>query len=237
MLHANDVVSGYGNIEILHGLSIRLRENKVTCIIGPNGSGKTTLFRTLIGIVKPKRGDIFFEGENIAGLKPHVILEKGISLVPQGRMIFPQMTVLENLEVGAYVIKDGEKVKEMLEMVYNEFPILKNRRRQSAGTLSGGEQTMLVFGRALMLDPKIILFDEPSLGLAPQIINAVYKKIEDVTASGKTVALVEQNVRKALSISDYVYVLDLGRIRFEGTCGELFSEKQLIKLYLGVREY
>jgi len=233
ILEVNDVVSGYGRLEILHGVSVSVPETKTVALIGPNGAGKSTLLKTIFGYIKPKRGSITFNGEDITGLKPNKILRKGITYVPQGRSVFPYMTVLENLRMGAYINKDSSQFKEALNEVIRMFPILKERKNQMAGTLSGGEQRMLELGRALMLRPKLILLDEPSLGLAPKLVDDTYRTINEIGDMGVTLLIVEQNVRKVLIVADYAYVLDLGKKAFEGTSEHLLSSDRLKSLYLG----
>jgi branched-chain amino acid transport system ATP-binding protein len=236
MLDVKDVSSGYGDIEILHNISISTRQDEITGIIGPNGSGKSTLLKTIGGVLKLKKGQVIFNEENIGGLKPHEIMKKGIAILPQGRRIFPYMTVLENLEMGGYVVKDREVIKDRIEEVYKHFPLLKERRNHLAYSLSGGQQSMLCIGRALVLRPKIILMDEPSLGLSPRLVAEVYDHILSVSKSGTGLVIVEQNVRKCLSVADKVYVLDLGRNKFKGTPDEIQNNRELLGIYLGTRK-
>lgn len=231
-LEVRNIVSGYGKLEVLHGVSLRVKKNEITCVIGPNGCGKSTLLKTIAGLIRPKQGSIVFDGEDITGVKPHKVLRKGICTIPQGRTVFPYMTILENLQMGAYTIKDSE-INRRLEEVFTLFSVLEERKKQLAGTLSGGEQTMLCIARALMLHPKIILADEPSLGLAPKFIEQAYQKLQEINSAGTGFVIVEQNVRRALSVSDYVYILDLGRNRFEGTRETILGQDELVKLYLG----
>jgi len=216
-LEVKDLVSGYGPIEILHGLSFKAEESKLTTIIGPNGCGKTTLLKSIYGFLKPKQGTILLNGENIVGLKPYQILNKGIAYVLQRRSVFPLLTVEENLQIGAWFKrKDQEYVKKNLKKVYSMFPLLGDKRKVKAELLSGGMQRMLEVGRAFMLEPKMILLDEPSAGLAPIIVKEIYEEIKKLKHEGVTTILVDQNVRLATNISDHVYVLDLGKIRFKG---------------------
>lgn len=231
-LEAREIVSGYESIEVLHSVSLQTKNYGVVGIIGPNGSGKSTLLKTLVGLIKPKKGRIFLNGENITGSDPNVLLKRGLAMVPQGRTVFPEMTVLENMEMGAYTIPK-KHLDERLEKVYELLPVLKERENQLAGTLSGGEQTMLCLGRALIVNPKILLLDEPSLGLAPKLVNTVYNRIEEIKRSGRTLVIVEQNVRKILEIADYIYVLDLGKNKFEGSSNDFLENANLTKLYLG----
>jgi branched-chain amino acid transport system ATP-binding protein len=232
-LEVNGLCSGYEDLEVVHNFSMRLNEGQIVCAIGPNGSGKSTLLRTMIGLIKPTEGTILLNGENIAGLKPNEILRKGMCLLPQGRSVFPMMTVLENLKMGAYIINDSKEIKERLIEVYGLFPVLEKRRKSPANKLSGGEQAMLCIARALMTHPKIILFDEPSIGLAPNIINDVYKMIKEINRKGCSMVIVEQNVRQALSFADYAYVLSSGEKKFEGTCEALQKDARIVNLYLG----
>lgn len=233
-LEAHDIVSGYGKMEILHGVSLKAEKSKITAFIGPNGAGKSTLLKTIYGFIKPWRGQVIFNGEDITNLDPDLKLKKGIAYVLQGRNIFPYMTVLENLQIAAYTWKDRSKLKEKIKNILERFPTLKGRENQLAGNLSGGEQRILELGRVLMLSPKAILFDEPTLGLAPKIIDELYEKIIELNKEDKiTFLIVEQNVRKVLSIADYVYVLELGKNKLEGKANELLENEDLRKTYLG----
>lgn len=233
MLEIKGITSGYGDLEVIHDFSMYLNNEEIACIIGPNGSGKSTFLKTIVGIVKPTKGNIVFDGKDITGLEPYEILRKGICLLPQGRTAFPLMTVLENLKMGAYIAKDRKEVQERLKEVYNLFPILEERRKDFASKLSGGEIAMLCIARALMSKPKIMLLDEPLLGLAPKVSDHLYKKIAEINSSGSSMVIVEQNMRKVLSIADYAYVLSSGRKSYEGRCEELLSDDRLKRLYLG----
>lgn len=233
MLEVKGIVSGYGDLKIIHGFSMHLNNGEIACIIGPNGSGKSTILKTIAGVVKPTEGKIAFDGEDITSLEPYEILRKGICLLPQGRTAFPMMTVLENLQMGAYIIKDKNEVQERLKEVYNLFPLLEERRKDIANKLSGGELAMLCIARALMSHPKIMLLDEPSLGLAPKVINQVYQKIAEINKNGSSMVIVEQNVRKVLNIANYAYVLSSGRKKIEGRCEALLSDDRLKGIYLG----
>jgi len=232
MLEIRDLRAGYGKIEVLHGISIEVQPGEIVCVIGPNGAGKTTMLRSMFGLTNIMSGHIIFAGEEITGVKPHLVIGKGIVYVPQEKNIFPSLTVLENLELGAYNA-DGHQLKESLGRIYQRFPVLKERRDQRAGTLSGGERQMLALGRGLMSSPKLMLLDEPSLGLAPKIIEALFTHIQEIHDAGTTMLLVEQNARRALAIADRAYVLDLGQIRFEGSGEELLTDEQVQKAYLG----
>ena len=221
ILAAEGLTAGYGKIDILHGVSLHVRPGEIVSIIGPNGAGKSTAFKTIVGFLTPSAGRVLFEGQDITGLRPDLVLRRGLAYVPQGRIVFPAMTVLENLEMGAYIERDGTRVRAALERVYALFPVLAERRRQQAGTMSGGEQQMLAIGRALMTMPRLILLDEPSLGLSPKFVTLIFEKLVEMKGAGYTLMLVEQNATRALAIADRGYVLELGRNRFEGPGREL----------------
>lgn len=233
-LEARNISSGYGSIEVLHSVSIKTIISGIIGIIGPNGSGKSTLLKTIVGLIKPKNGKIILNGENVTGFDPDKLLRKGLAMVPQGRTVFPEMTVLENMEMGAYTLSKKLFI-ERLDQVYKLLPILKKREDQFAGTLSGGEQTMLCIGRALVVNPKILLLDEPSLGLAPKLVSMVYNWIEEIKGSGRTLIIVEQNVRKILEVADYIHILDMGKNTFNGPPEDFLEDGKLTKLYLGGR--
>lgn len=233
LLKADGIHAGYGKLEILHGVSLEVRPQELVSVIGPNGAGKSTGFKTIVGLLRPTSGRILFDGKEITGLPPYEVLRLGLAYVPQGRIVFPQMTVLENLEMGAYIESDPARVKEALERVYALFPILAERRHQKAGTMSGGEQQMVAIGRALMTTPKLILLDEPSLGLSPKFVTQIFDKLLEMKRAGYTLMVVEQNAAKALSVADRGYVLELGRNRFEGTGQALLSNPEVKRLYLG----
>lgn len=232
MLEVKELFSGYGKIEILHGVSMEVKESEIVALIGPNGAGKSTVLKTIAGLLKG-RGSILLRGEEISSLSTNTIVGRGLSYVPQGRIVFPQMSVLENLEMGAYLEKEGEKIEEALQRVYSLFPVLKERREQKAATLSGGEQQMLALARALMQSPSLILLDEPSLGLAPKYVDLIFQKILEMRKEGVTMLVVEQNAARALEIADRGYVLELGQNRFEGSGKELLSNPEVRRLYLG----
>ncbi len=232
LLKADGIHAGYGKLEILHEVSLEVRRGELVAVIGPNGAGKSTAFKTIVGLLRPKSGRILFDSKEITGLPPYEVLRLGLAYVPQGRIVFPQMTVLENLEMGAYIETDPARVKAALERVYALFPILAERRYQKAGTMSGGEQQMLAIGRALMTTPKLILLDEPSLGLSPKFVTLIFEKLVEMK-QGCTLVVVEQNAAKALSVADRGYVLELGRNRFEGTGQALLSDPEVKRLYLG----
>jgi ABC-type branched-subunit amino acid transport system ATPase component len=233
LLLAEHITAGYGRIDILHDVSLAVRPGEIVSIIGPNGAGKSTSFKAIVGFLRPRQGRVVFNGEEITGLRPDLVLRRGLAYVPQGRIVFPQMTVLENLEMGGFIERDRKRIAAALERVYALFPILSERRRQKAGTMSGGEQQMVAMGRALMTDPRLILLDEPSLGLAPKFVTLIFEKLVAMKASGYTLMLVEQNATRALAIADRGYVLELGRNRFEGSGPHLLADPDVKRLYLG----
>jgi ABC-type branched-subunit amino acid transport system ATPase component len=233
LLTAYELVGGYGRIDILHGVSLSVGVGEIVSVIGPNGAGKSTAFKTIVGFLRLRSGHVVFNGEEITGLRPDLVLRRGLAYVPQGRLVFSEMTVLENLEMGAYIVGDPERVTKALERVYELFPILSERRRQKAGTLSGGEQQMLAIGRALMTTPRLILLDEPSLGLSPKFVTLIFDKLVEMKRTGYTLMLVEQNAARALAIADRAYALELGRNRFEGPGTALLADPEVKRLYLG----
>lgn len=232
LLEVKDLVVKYGQITALNGVSLNVEEGKLTCLLGANGAGKSTLVKTLCGIMKPAEGQILYNGENIAGMPMHQIYKKGITLCPEGRRIFPQQTVYENLKMGAYNRKDNE-VQADIEKYYEQFPILKQRKNQKAGLLSGGEQQMLAICRALMGRPKFLMLDEPSMGLAPKIVKEIFAMINQIREEGITILLIEQNAKQALKIADYGYVLDIGRITMHDEAQTLYQNETLQKAYFG----
>ncbi len=234
MLEVRDLVAGYGEVEVLHGVSLRVGAGEVVALVGSNGAGKSTTLRAISGLIRPSAGQVVFDGRRIDGLEPHVIVRLGIVQVPEGRKVFPSLTVLENLELGAYVPEAKRYRAETLKLVFELFPILAERCRQPAGTLSGGQQQMLAIGRALMARPKLLMLDEPSLGLAPNVVTEIFRKISEVRAAGTTVLLVEQNVRRALRVADRGYVLETGRIVLEGSGAELLANEHVKRAYLGL---
>ena len=231
MLKINDLKVNYGGIEAVKGISFEVPERKIVTLIGANGAGKSTTLRTIAGLVKPAKGRIHLQGEDITNLSPDKIVAKGVTLVPEGRRVFPDLTVLENLKIGAYLRKDD--LSHDLEWVYELFPRLKERSWQAAGTLSGGEQQMLAVGRALMSRPKIIMMDEPSLGLAPIVVKGIFDIIKEINKLGVTVLLIEQNANMALRIADVGYVLETGKITMTGTGKELLTDPAVKAAYLG----
>jgi ABC-type branched-subunit amino acid transport system ATPase component len=233
LLRIRDIDASYGKVQILHDVSIVVHPAEVVSIIGPNGAGKSTVLKSIIGLLNPSKGEILFGGESIAGMRPDQVVRNGIAYVPQGRIVFKEMSVTENLEMGAYSIKDKSRLKPLMDDVFAIFPRLAERPRQLGGTMSGGEQQMLAMGRAMMSEPRMILMDEPSLGLAPMFVEQVFERIGELKASGMTLLLVEQNAVKSLSISDRAYVLELGRNRFTGSGQALLDDDRVRKLYLG----
>jgi branched-chain amino acid transport system ATP-binding protein len=232
-LWTEQLVSGYGRVETLHGVDIQVPVDGVTAIVGPNGSGKSTLLKTIMGLVPCWRGKVIFDNQNIAGLKTHNLARRGLCMVPQGRVVFPMLSVQENLLVSAFSVRDQRVVRTRLEETYQQFPALAERRLLLANNLSGGEQAMLALARATMLQPRVLLLDEPSLGLSPKVVNTVYEQLMRVTASGVPTLIVEQNVRKVLEVAGHVIVLVLGRVRFQGSRERLEREVDLERLFLG----
>ena len=233
MLEVKDLEVYYGVIQAIKGISFEVNKGEVIALIGANGAGKTTTLQTITGLISPKKGQITLEGQDITHMPAHKIVSMGLAHVPEGRRVFAQLSVLDNLKLGAFTRKDKEEVEETLIRVYKRFPRLEERKNQIAGTLSGGEQQMLAMGRALMSHPKIILMDEPSMGLSPIFVNEIFDIIQEVSKGGTTVLLVEQNAKKALSIADRGYVLETGRIVLEGNAKELLDNAQVKKAYLG----
>lgn len=231
MLKIENLIVNYGGIEAVKGISLEVPDGSIITLVGANGAGKSTTLRSIVGLVKARSGSITLDGEELLGQATTDIVSKGITLVPEGRHVFPDMSVLENLKIGAYLRKD--KLNDDIERVYNLFPRLKERSWQAAGTLSGGEQQMLAVGRALMSKPKIIMMDEPSLGLAPIIVQGIFDIIQQINKEGTTVLLIEQNANMALKVADYGYVMETGRISLTGTGAELLANEQVKELYLG----
>lgn len=235
MLKIENLHVAYGGIRALQGISLEVPEGKIIALLGANGAGKSTTLRTIMGIVKPTDGQIELEGESLLGLKSFQVVMKGIALVPEGRRVFSNLTVKENLALGAYTRKDKEEIQAIIEEVYDLFPRLKERHKQSAGTLSGGEQQMLALGRALMSKPRLLMIDEPSLGLAPVLSQDVLSKLTELNQKrNQTVLLIEQNARAALSIADYAYILETGQIELEGPAAELATNDAVRRTYLGI---
>ena len=233
MLKIDELKVSYGGIEAVKGITFEVPERKIVTLIGANGAGKSTPLRTIAGLVRPAAGRIHLQGEDITGLSPDRIVPKGITLVPEGRRVFPDLTVLENLRIGAYLRTDKDSVEEDIQWVYELFPRLQERSWQAAGTLSGGEQQMLAVGRALMSRPKLMMLDEPSLGLAPLVVQDIFSIIREINHQGVTILLIEQNANMALKIADLAYVLETGKITMSGTGAELLANEKVKEAYLG----
>ncbi len=233
LLEISDLSVYYDSIQALRGISLKVPKGSIVCLIGANGAGKSTVLRCVSGLKRPKSGDILFDGQRVDGLAPHLLVQKGIVQCPEGRGVFPNLTVEENLDLGAYVRKDGAEIKKDLDHVLSLFPRLQERRKQSAGTLSGGEQQMLAIGRALMARPQLLLLDEPSLGLAPQVIELIFDTIQKINQEGTTILLVEQNAQLALEASSYAYVLETGTVLLEGEAKKVLNDPKVKQAYLG----
>jgi branched-chain amino acid transport system ATP-binding protein len=233
LLELRDVAAGYGPIQILHGVSLRVDRQEIVAIIGPNGAGKSTTFKVIMGLVTHLGGEVIYDGRSLVGQPPDRILGFGLAYVPQGRVVFTQMTVRENLEMGAYLERDRRTIEASMERVFSLFPRLAERRKQLAGSMSGGEQQMLAMARGLMMRPKMMMLDEPSLGLSPRLVDEVFDKTVEMAKDGLTVMLVEQNAARALEIAHRGYVLELGRNRYEGTGHELLDNAEVRTMYLG----
>lgn len=233
LLEIKDLEVSYGVIKAIKGVSFDVNEGEIIALIGANGAGKTTILHTITGLIQAKKGSIVFDGKELTKTPPHKIVSMGMAHVPEGRRIFQQLSVLENLKLGAYTRKDKSEIASTLKMVYERFPRLEERKNQVAGTLSGGEQQMLAMGRALMSKPRIILMDEPSMGLSPLLVSEIFDIIKVINESGTTVLLVEQNAKKALSIADRAYVLETGKITLSGDAKDLINDESVKKAYLG----
>lgn len=231
MLSVRDLVTAYGKIEALKGVSLDVAPGSITCLLGPNGAGKTTLMMTIAGVLRPRKGSVKFLEKTITGLQPDAIVSRGIALVPENRLVFPSMTVLENLQAGAYQRKDD--LSADIERVFTRFPRLKERVGQHAGTLSGGEQQMLAVGRALMSRPKLLLMDEPSLGLAPLVVDEIFRTIAELHRDGATIFLVEQNAHMALKVAQHFFLMEQGKVTFSGSPGSLAEDEVIRRAYLG----
>ncbi len=234
LLELRNVESGYGEVQVLWGISLEVHPGKMTTIVGANGAGKTTTLRTIMGSVRPWKGELFLRGENITQLRPHAKAARGLVLVPEGRQLFPEMSVEENLDMGAYSRRARDKRNQNLDRVFDMFPRLKDRQKQKASTLSGGEQQMLALGRGLMQEPEILMIDELSLGLAPVLAQQLFLSLKKLREQGLTIVLVEQNVHLALALSDYTYVISEGRVTIQGSSIEVSNNTQVRKAYLGL---
>ncbi len=237
MLEVGELVSGYGKSEVLRGISLEVKKGQIVTIIGPNGAGKTTLFRTIFGLLPARKGKILFENEDLSKVSSLARIRKGIALVPQGRNVFQDLNVLENMEMGAYTVNDKRQVQESMEGCYNLFPVLRERKRQRAGTLSGGEQQMLVIARALMSKPRFIMLDEPSLGISPRLVKEIFKTIDAINkTTGTTICLVEQNANIALKLGHFGYVMEGGQVKMSGSTQDLLNDARVKHTYLGKKE-
>ncbi len=234
MLSVEGLTSGYGEAHVLEGISFRVGEGEMTCILGPNGAGKTTLLRSITGLITPSAGRVLFRGEEIQRKKTHEIVRRGVTMIPEGRRLWPSLSVRENLELGAYAVSGRDAAVERMEWVFSLFPHLASRKEQLCGTLSGGEQQMVAIGRGLMASPKLLLMDEPSLGLAPLIVREMFEAIRKIVAAGTTVLLVEQNTQVALGVAKYGYVLETGAIALEGEVSALIENPHIKQAYLGL---
>jgi branched-chain amino acid transport system ATP-binding protein len=233
MITVENLVSGYGKKEILHGLTIKIQPGEITTLIGRNGVGKTTLLQTIMGFLKPQKGRVLFRGKDISGVKPYLIAQSGISYVPQGKAVFPHMTVEEHLDIGAWNLASQEEKKSRMASMYTLFPRLLERKSQKGGTLSGGERQMLSIARALISMPQLLLLDEPSFGLSPKMVDIVFKTIREIREGGVTIFVVEQNAKKALENSDVGYVIDMGQIQFTEKSASLLQNEEVRRSYLG----
>jgi branched-chain amino acid transport system ATP-binding protein len=234
MLFVTNLVAGYSKIPAIHGVTLRLREGQIVAILGSNGAGKTTTLRAITNVIAPYSGSVVYRGKSILGVPPHNMVRLGISMVPEGRRLFPKMTVLDNLMMGAFIVENQREAEESLQEVYAIFPKLAERRRQLAGTLSGGEQQMVAIGRALMSRPKLLILDEPSLGIMPKLVDEIFEFIKRINKNGISIVIVEQNAEKTLEFSDYAYVISNGETAIEGTGRELLNNDQVQKVYLGI---
>lgn len=234
MLEIQNLHVYYGGIHALHGISLKVPEGQIVALLGANGAGKSTTLRSVMGLVKPTTGAVTIDGQSLLGLRSFEVVRRGIALVPEGRRIFANLTITENLRLGAYIRSNEQQVQEDIQDIYHLFPRLEERKRQPAGTLSGGEQQMLALGRALMSKPRVLMIDEPSLGLAPVLAQGVFKKLKELNAGGQTILLIEQNARAALAVADYAYILETGSIVLEGPAKTLAQMDEVRKSYLGV---
>jgi branched-chain amino acid transport system ATP-binding protein len=235
ILQVQNLTAYYDSVLALDNISLTLSEGEIVAMIGPNGAGKSTALKAICGLLKPRSGEVLFRGENINGMQPYQLVEKGLCLVPEGRRVFASMTVLENLEMGAYTRRNKNALQEGIDKAFNLFPVLKERQKQRAGTLSSGEQQMLAIGRALMLEPRLLLLDEPSLGLSPNYVDILFEKIKEINRDGTTILLVEQNARMALEYADRGYVFEIGKIAFQDEAKNLLENDEVRKSFLGER--
>ena len=233
LLEVRSLTAYYDTVLALDSISLTVSEGEIVAMIGPNGAGKSTALKAICGLLKPQSGGVLFQGEHINGKQPYQLVEKGLCLVPEGRRVFPSMTVSENLEMGAYTTRNKKALREHIDKVFNLFTVLKERQKQRAGTLSSGEQQMLAIGRALMIEPKLLLLDEPSLGLSPNYVDTVFEKITEINKAGTTILLVEQNARMALEYADRGYVFEIGKIAFEDKAKNLLENDEVRKSFLG----
>ena len=233
LLRVEVITAGYGKVPIVREASFMVSPGELVAVIGPNGAGKSTALKAIMGLLKPTGGRVIFDGQEITGMRTDLVVRRGLAYVPQGRIVFPLMTVVENLEMGAYIERDRGRIRASMQQVFQLFPVLGERRRQKAGTLSGGEQQMLAIGRALMTKPKLVLMDEPSLGLSPRYVSVIFERLAELKRAGYSLMVVEQNAARALAAADRGYVLELGRNRFEGTGASLLVDPDVKRLYLG----
>lgn len=234
MLVVDQLVAGYSMLPAIHGVSFEVKQGQIVALLGSNGAGKSTAFRAITGAIKTTSGTVTYKGKKITGIPIYDIVRLGISMVPEGRQLFPKMSIYDNLLMGAYILKDKNTVKENLERAYELFPILHERRSQMAGTLSGGEQQMVAIARALMSNPELLILDEPSLGIMPKLVDQIFDEIRKISKEGITILVAEQNAEKTLSFADYAYVLSEGEVAMQGTGQELLSNEQVQKIYLGM---
>lgn len=233
LLQLDGVYAGYGGGDVLRGVDLTVEKGSITCIVGPNGAGKSTVMAAISGLLKPRKGEIIFDGKSIRGLRPHQILARGLALVPQAHSLFPDLTVRENVELGAYMLRDAAVVRRRLEEVEALFPIVKERAGEKAGSLSGGQQRQVEFARSLMLDPALVLLDEPSMSLDPKTAKEMFKTVKTMNEAGRTILLVEQNVRSGLGVSTHGVVMESGRVRLTGTAQGVLNNPEISALYLG----
>jgi len=233
LLQLENVIAGYGGCDVLRGVNLEIDEGSITCIVGPNGAGKSTVLAAVSGLIKPRVGQIIFKGQNIAGWSPRRVLTSGLAQVPQNHSLFPQMTVRENVELGAYTLSDSALIRRRYDHIVEMFPIVRERAQEQAGSLSGGQQRLVEFARCLMLDPALVLLDEPSMGLDPKTLKEVFKTIRDMQQAGKTILLVEQNAKAGLNLANHGVVMESGAVRLDGPSTEVLNHPEIATLYLG----